>query len=178
MLKQLFSILLISSLIGPYLGISIYLKHEKRMLKREIKHRIIEGIDRSELVELSFTPQEEKQLIWKHSKEFEFKGEMYDVVETEVINGQTVYWCWWDNKETTLNKQLNSMLAKALGQNYPDSGQQTISNFLKLLYCPVPDLFSFERSLSEKKSAFFNSIFYYPPALLNLVKPPESSLTL
>ncbi|MBK9591208.1 MAG: hypothetical protein IPO32_06800 [Crocinitomicaceae bacterium] len=99
MFRQLFSILLVSSLIGPYLGISLYLKHEKRMLKREIKHRIIEGIDRSELVELSFTPEEEQQLRWEHSKEFEYKGEMYDVVESKSENGKITYWCWWIMKK-------------------------------------------------------------------------------
>lgn len=139
MLKQLFSILLISSLIGPYLGISLYLKHEKKMLKREIKHRIIEGINRSELVELSFTPEEEKQLRWEHSKEFEYKGEMYDVVESKSENGKITYWCWWDNEETSLNRRLNSLLSRALNDTHPSNSTKNAQSWLNLIFL-IPEI--------------------------------------
>lgn len=108
------------------------------MLKREIKHRIIEGIDRSELVELSFTPEEEKQLRWEHSKEFEYKGEMYDVVESKSENGKTTYWCWWDNEETSLNKQLNKLLARALNDQEPSNTNSSAQFWLSLVFI-VPD---------------------------------------
>jgi hypothetical protein len=139
MFRQLFSILLISSLIGPYLGISLYLKHEKRMLKREIKHRIIEGIDRSELVELSFTPEEEQQLRWEHSKEFEYKGEMYDVVESKSENGKITYWCWWDNEETSLNRRLNNLLTRALHDTEPSGATKNAQFWLNLIFL-VPEI--------------------------------------
>jgi hypothetical protein len=163
MFRQLFSILLVSSLIGPYLGISLYLKHEKRMLKREIKHRIIEGIDKSELVELTFALADaETQLRWEHSKEFEYNGEMYDVVESKSENGKITYWCWWDNEETTLNKQLNKLLARALNDQSPSNGNANAQFWLNLIFL-IPDqpaqifyalmkteksLFSFQHDLS------------------------------
>lgn len=139
MLKRIFSILLIGSLIGPYIGISLYLKHEKKMLKREIKHKIIEGIDRSELVELTFTLNEAvEKLRWEHSKEFEYNGEMYDVVEMEEKSGTITYWCWWDHKETSLNKQLNGLLAKALNKQDPKAPSKNASFWMNLMFL-VPD---------------------------------------
>lgn len=139
MLKRVFSILLIGSLIGPYIGISLYLKHEKKMLKREIKHKIIEGIDRSELVELTFTLTEAaEKLRWEHSKEFEYNGEMYDVVEMEEKAATITYWCWWDHKETSLNKQLNGLLAKALNKQDPKAPSKNASFWMNLMFL-LPD---------------------------------------
>lgn len=173
MLKGLISILLICSLVGPYLGISLYLKHEKKMIKREIKHKIIEGIDRSELVKLSFSPNEENQLRWEHSKEFEFKGEMYDVVEKETIDGKTVYWCWWDNEETKLNKQLNQLLAKKLGQQCPDNNQQVISNFLKSLFFPTNEILVRNEIIAEKKSVVaFQYRVSFDSFISEIIPPP------
>ena len=43
---------------------------------------MIAGIDKKELVFFEFSHTENQQkLKWKHSKEFEFNGEMYDVVK-------------------------------------------------------------------------------------------------
>jgi hypothetical protein len=172
--KQLFSILLISTLIGPFLGITLYLKHEKRMLKREIKHRIIEGIDKSELVELTFTDLEaETQLRWEHSKEFEYNGEMYDVVESKSDNGKITYWCWWDNEETSLNKQLNKLLARALNDQTPSKNSSNAHSWLNLVFL-IPDqaeldhftfmkritsIFSFQNDILD----IFNSGDFPPP---------------
>jgi hypothetical protein len=161
MLKQLFSILLISSLIGPYLGISLYLKHEKRMLKREIKHRIIEGIDRSELVELSFTPEEKKQLRWEHSKEFEYNGEMYDVVESKSENGKITYWCWWDNEETKLNRRLNNLLARALHDTEPSNSTKNAQFWLNLVFL-VPEISlkkNLEINMPQNKISYSDKYF-------------------
>ena len=72
---------------------------------------------------------------WEHSKEFEFKGEMYDVVFTEYIEDKVIYYCWWDNKETKLNKQLAQNLEEILGGK-SDRNTNKISYFklLKSLY--------------------------------------------
>jgi hypothetical protein len=156
MLKQLFSILLICSLIGPYLGISLYLKHEKRMLKREIKHQIIEGIDKSELVELTFTLADaETKLRWEHSQEFEYNGEMYDVVESKTIDGKVTYWCWWDNEETSLNKQLNQLLARALNDQTPSNSSSNAQSWLNLIFL-VPDKTAFvQLDFLKLRKSFF-----------------------
>ena len=97
------------------LGMFGWLQQRRKDVRREVKHQIIAGLERSELVLLTFTPEQHSKLKWKHSKEFEFKGEMYDVVETEVVDGITQYWCWSDDEETVLNKQLFELTNIALG---------------------------------------------------------------
>ena len=98
----------------------LWLNLQKKQVKREVKWEIIEGIDRSELVLIQLSKSEvEEKLEWEHSKEFEFEGEMYDVVEFEETPDSIKYWCWWDHEETALNKNLADVVNNLLG-NHPD----------------------------------------------------------
>lgn len=97
---------------------------------------MIEGLNREDLVLLKFTESETRSvLIWKHSKEFEFRGQMYDIVEAEHRGDSVYYWCWWDHEETRLNKQLNELVAHAMGKNQASKeNSRRIIDFLKILY--------------------------------------------
>lgn len=89
-----------------------------------MKWEIIEGIDRSELVLIRLSRVDAKKKIdWEHSKEFEFEGEMYDVVEFEETADSVKYWCWWDHEETLLNKNLAEVVDSLLG-NHPDKNEK------------------------------------------------------
>jgi len=112
------------------------LKNQQKQVKREVKWKLIEGVDRSELVLFKFTEEDKKtQLNWKHAKEFEYKGEMYDIAETEFHGDTTYYWCWWDYEETALNKQLDQLFSFALG-NSPmhKQNQEKVIQIFKSLY--------------------------------------------
>lgn len=68
---------------------------------------MIKGLDEDELITFTFSEEQvENDLEWEHSKEFMYKGNMYDIVTSQVIEGMYVYTCWLDQKETKLNKQL------------------------------------------------------------------------
>lgn len=123
-------------MIIPFAGTYILYKYQKKIIRKEIKHKIIAGIDKSELVLIKVHNSKiEIDLKWEHSKEFEYKGEMYDVVSKEFHNDSTYFWCWWDYDETSLNKQLKSSLAKALGHDTKTKNTQNrLQNFLKTLY--------------------------------------------
>ncbi len=55
------------------------------------------------MVRLKFSKTEiTTKLNWKHSKEFEFNNQMYDVVDKVVTRDSIRYWCWWDFKETEI----------------------------------------------------------------------------
>jgi hypothetical protein len=114
----------------------LWLKHQKKQVKREVKWRIIDGIDKSELVLIQLTKAEaEKKLDWEHSKEFEFEGEMYDVVDVEETTDSIKYWCWWDYEETALNKKLAEVVNGLLG-NHPEKREkeQKLISFYQSLF--------------------------------------------
>ncbi|HRJ35831.1 MAG TPA: hypothetical protein PK610_07570, partial [Flavobacteriales bacterium] len=108
---------------------------QKMELRKSIKHKIIAGIDRGQLTLIKATPKNEHLLHWHHSKEFEYQGEMYDIVEKSVSGDTTIYWCWWDNEETALNKTLNDLWLYALGK-VPNSNKQSqlLDFFFKSIY--------------------------------------------
>lgn len=128
------------SFIVPVAITFFILQYQKNQVKREIKWKMIEGIDREKLVLLKFNEEEKQnQLKWEHSKEFEYKGEMYDIVEIEVKGDTFFYWCWWDYEETSLNKQLVELVSYALENNPKNQeNQKRLSKFFESLFFSEP----------------------------------------
>lgn len=161
-MKKLFSISLLLIIATATLFPFIYLKMERKAIKKAIKHKIIAGIDKEELVLLVFHKNEvDQQVKWKHSKEFQYKGEMYDIVEKELIGDNIHYWLWWDKEETALNQKLTKLVQQNLAQNPHQSNKnQIITHFFKTLY------------FSGKTSVLFedvkNNVVHYTPYLENL----------
>lgn len=119
-------------IIGTYGWLSFQQYQTKKAVKRKLKH----SISKDQLVRLAFTKQQaEQELYWEHSKEFEYRGEMYDVVSTEQHGDSTIYLCWWDNEETELNQQLAELVEDVLNTDTERSKQKKkLLNFLKALY--------------------------------------------
>lgn len=124
------------------------MQYQKKEVKSEVKWKMIAGIDREELILLKFTEKEKDSLLnWKHSKEFEYQDNMFDVVETETVGDTTYYWVWWDHKETELNKQLDELIVQVLGNNpQKQEKQDQLIEFYKKLYCD-----NFENTISLSK---------------------------
>lgn len=147
------------------------------MVRKEVKRKIIAGLDKKDLVLIQLTRSEKKsKLRWKHSKEFEYKGQMYDIVEKEYKNGITYYWCWWDFEETRLNKKLKQLAAHAF--NHSDRKHQQekkISNFFQSLFFEDTRIdavfveFKETREYYTSKSEFLLNSTNSPPS-----PPPKS----
>jgi len=135
-LKKIISILLLLVLTAPVAGTYLWLQLKKQVIKKEIKWKMIDGIDRNELVLLSFTVKESETLLrWKHAREFEFRGEMYDIAEVITKGDSVFYYCWWDHEETALNIKLNSLVAHAAGKSTQSQDKvKQVIQFFKSLY--------------------------------------------
>jgi len=114
-----------------------FLRYEKSQTRSAVKKRLIDAIERSELVYLKFSKQEiETKLYWEHAKEFEFEDAMYDVVESITSGDSIAYWCWADDDETILNQQLTALLKDTLGADTQhQEKEKALTRFFKLLYC-------------------------------------------
>jgi hypothetical protein len=117
----------------------------KRQVRKALKWQLIAGVEREALVLLKFTPEEARtQLRWKHAGEFEYRGEMYDIVETAIHGDTAYYWLWWDREETQLNRQLQALVGQALRQD-PErrAAQARFFDFFETLYCAPQQRFCF-----------------------------------
>ena len=81
----------------PFLN---YLKNE---VKTEIKIKIFKEEFKQEDLH-QFSEKDLKKAIWTEDNEFTLNHYFYDVVSTKTINGQKVYYCFQDKKETKITK--------------------------------------------------------------------------
>ncbi|MFH2142658.1 MAG: hypothetical protein ABIJ97_09565 [Bacteroidota bacterium] len=174
-MRKFLPILLIVLFASPFVGIYTYLNYQKYVIRKHVKKQIIKGVDKNDLVLLIFTNEEAAdKLKWEHSKEFEYKGQMYDIVDRIQRNDTVWYWCWWDYEETDLNKELIYLTDLAMGRNSKDKEKsQEFSNFLKKLY--FTDIYNSEIFNTAQKYSFtpLGSINYVSVTLTPPVPPPK-----
>jgi hypothetical protein len=134
-MKKLTAILLLCCLITPFwLGYG-WLVLSKQALRKEIKREILKGMDQEDLVQFTFTRETlQTKVRWEHAGEFEYQGRMYDVVSSDTMGHQLVFWCWPDDKETRINQQMRELVEQTAGQ-HPKQQQQT-RTLLSLLQLP------------------------------------------
>lgn len=108
----------------------------KTAVRKEVKRRIIAGIDESELVSLTFAKKDiNASLRWVHSKEFEYNKQMYDIVTKREHGDSISFSCWWDSDETELNKQLSKLAQIAYGNDpAKNQNQNRVLDFYKSLF--------------------------------------------
>ncbi len=76
----------------PLAATFAWLHVRKALVRAVVQEEIQAGMDEEALVLLKFTDTEAQLLLhWEHDREFEYLGQMYDIVETEQI-GDTVYY--------------------------------------------------------------------------------------
>lgn len=119
------------------MGTNGILLHRKSAIREAVKAQIIAGVGQNELVQLSFSNKQIKsELRWEHANEFEYRGEMYDIVKSEQRADSITYWCIHDQAETQINRQLEALTAAATGSDQQQ--QNSLGNFfhfLKSLFC-------------------------------------------
>ncbi len=152
MKSKIIAIVLLIALVVPTTATFFWLQHEKAILKKEVKHRMMKVTSEEELVLLSFTETEiSEKLRWEHSKEFEFEGQMYDIVKRKKEGDRTYYWCWLDAEETELNQKLAELTSDVFGR-IPNNRkkQQTLLSFYRTLYVSQPMAWSFTTTVDSK----------------------------
>jgi hypothetical protein len=132
------AVTLACAILLPVLTMQVWLHHEKYRIKKTVKYHIKKTIPRDELVELKFTPGEiETKLRWEHSREFEYQGQMYDVIDSYACDNYLYYLCWWDHEETALNQKLRSYVENDFHQAPVNKDKQMqFRLFLKNLFFP------------------------------------------
>lgn len=162
-------------LIAPAVVTYTWLQQRKRAVKKEVKWKMIAGIDKSELVLLKFSKSEiVSKLKWKHSKEFEFNSQMYDIVDKVISKDSIQYWCWWDYKETKLNKQLDELLVGVFQHDSKSKEKQDLLfKFYKSVYFqPVFSWSPFKQNDITKISYRYNNR-YKSLFVFSEVPPPN-----
>lgn len=111
------------------------LRLKQWQVREEIEQQILMGMDKGELVELTFSLEDSKKLDWEHEREFEFEGQSYDIVESEVKGDSITYFVWWDKVETKIKHQLAELVSMAMNDDEQNQeNQEKIDHLFKTLY--------------------------------------------
>ncbi len=171
--ERIVAISLLFVLFAPVITIYTYLQYEKSAIRREIKWKMIAGMNQEELVLLKFTKEEiNTKLRWEHSKEFEYNGQMYDIVSKEVIGDYIFYRVWWDHEETKLNKNLKKLVAVAFSQDEErNKAQMSLYVYLESFF--FNDIFDWKAKPSQKLWVVYQNTLH--PEIFNsfLLSPPK-----
>lgn len=162
--KSNLSLFLLLLLVAPAVLTFTWLQLHEYAIKKEVKSKMIAGIDKKELVFLKFSSKEiNTKLNWEDAKEFEFNEQMYDVVYKKTTNDSISMWCWNDNKETNLNKQLAKVLNSVFQKDSNSKDKKNkVFKFYQLLYFePIfswkpLDVNCFTKIIFSKKSGYLS----------------------
>lgn len=135
--------------IAPFYGTYFYLSLQQKAIQKAVQRKLEEGIPANELVKLTFSKKEIPSLLkWEHDKEFEYNGQMYDVVEVADIGDSLQYLCWWDKAETATKKNKHILLQAGIdSSNTENHLPYTFSDYYKSIYFII-NLFN-ERNIPE-----------------------------
>jgi hypothetical protein len=171
---RLLAILFFFVLLVPLTGSFLWIQLKKHIIKEEVKQILVSQKHEKQLVWLKFSIAESETILkWEHSKEFEFDGNMYDIVDVTVTNDSVFYLCYHDRKETELNKKIDAIVAGIFSKEKETQQHQNLkisfykslffSNFETLIKIPI---FLFEKKygcISKSYSSFCSSPIFPPP---------------
>jgi len=126
-MRKLISILLLIMFLQPP-GYVLIFKVQQYQIRKEMKHRIKNGVPEEELALLKIPRklEEESNHVFQriHEREFRYEGKMYDIVRQEQYGDTTWYYCVSDEKETVLFANLDDLVNREASQN-PQRKQQS-----------------------------------------------------
>ena len=138
--RRLLSILLLFCIFGAPVGLYCYWWRNLQRVKKEVKISFLKGLPNTALVTLRINKKDAAAVLhWEHKGEFEYQGQLYDVVDSLQRNDTLFYSCWWDKKETHIKRRLKALMANILEQDLPQrENQKRLYVFFKSLFCGPP----------------------------------------
>lgn len=171
--KRFIAITLLLCFIAPVGLTYMVLKLKQWQVREEIEQQILVGMDKGELVELTFSLEDSKKLDWEHEREFEFEGQSYDIVESEVKGDSITYFVWWDKVETKIKHQLAELVSMAMNDDEQNQeNQEKIDHLFKTLYYSSDFTGEAESFISKSIKLNFLSNRYLSLAWAPPVPPP------
>jgi hypothetical protein len=172
--KKVAAVLLLFLLVAPFWIVFFSLHAKKEMVRREVKHRLMDSEPEEAFVHMAFTTKEAESLLrWEHSREFEYLGEMYDVVRTKTRNDSVFYTLWWDHEETDLNQKLAALTKSLQGDSAPANEARLIDAF-KVFPPTASPIAPQTIGMSQTKEFYYDNTFRN--IYLSVESPPPEHL--
>jgi len=143
-------------------GAYVIFETARMNIRREVKRKIKAGVPEDQLHTLRFLNSEIENgtagIHWKESREFEYKGCMYDIVHTKYSGDYTIYECVNDVQEEVLFAQLDKMTKEASSKDQ-NTRQKTRTLLQLLIHEAIVD-----NNAGDKPQTFLKD---FPAKLIN-----------
>jgi len=158
---------------------STWLQYQKYLTRAEVKTRLLKGMERKDLLLLGLTHEESQNVLtWEDEKEFEYRGHMYDVVETQFTSDSVYFWCWSDDDETDLNEKIAGLIeAETSRDPSRRETEKRLEEFSRIPFELLPYAVPSGKD-SPGEGLAEDPLTDLPPSChVPLVPPPKSGLT-
>ncbi|PKP04554.1 MAG: hypothetical protein CVU14_00145 [Bacteroidetes bacterium HGW-Bacteroidetes-9] len=174
-MKQFAAIIITLIVCFNTVGYFFVFKVKELQVKSEVKKLIRNSVPEDQLVQIRLSSDNEVDFKWIHSKEFWYKGIMYDVVRFKVVSVNVIdYYCFEDKKETGLNDRLNSIVREMMnGNNHFAKVNNLFFGFFAGLFPPVHNAAQFYSV--EKPVLYCFYVSYYSYLHLSVIPHPPNS---
>jgi hypothetical protein len=172
-LKPIAIILLVACLflnMGGYTFLfNLHQKAIKKEMRKQLRSVALEDQDVFEMHQKDGEPND-PDFAWEDAHEFVYKGKMYDVIETKLINGKLQVRCIEDAKEESLISQLSETHKQQQKQGATGS---LLKSLLSAVFIPSSSI-----ATDPGASLILKHIIYYSASHQNiageiLVPPPR-----
>lgn len=99
-MKAVLAAVLICFFLFDSAGFYFYFENQIRGAKSEARERVQHAAKKSKLVTIALSKADAQHLKWTGKNEFLYEGKMYDVVYVGQRDGQIIYSCYQDVKES------------------------------------------------------------------------------
>jgi hypothetical protein len=157
-------------MLSPIFFVQQKIKSHKRITQQSV----LNGERDSELILLKIPFNQASELLWEHSKEFEFRGNMYDIKTSFTAGDTAYYYCYLDHKEKDLNATKTRLASRIfLGDTHPGKLRKNKVHIPKLTteeQLPLEFFFLRSKSQTNLKPYCFSLKEFI---LLNISPPPN-----
>lgn len=153
-----------------------WLHYQKSVVRKQVKQEFLSGMNEEALILLKFKASSvQAELHWEHSREFEYQGQMYDVVKSELKGDSIYYHCWPDHAESKLNRQIKELVANALNNNpQQQEHQKQLTHFFKSLFYLDLEKWPVPATDSGNRQTIYAPLLVWPShSIQPLIPPPE-----
>ncbi len=166
-MKKIFVFILFLVLVFSQVGYYFVSVTQQHFHKIALRKKIVEQLDKKELIAISFADNAAKILWEEKGKEFSLNGKMYDIVKKDSSAGKLIFYCVDDETEARLVAKYTS--------NTKNNTSKKINNTEKtnVLFCEQFILFICDALAKTTAENLYSSALTY--SYENTTSPPPKN---
>jgi hypothetical protein len=170
-MKKNFTLFLLIIFAFDIIGYLVIYDIQRWRIKYTIKEQIRHELPNESLTLIVDSGLDKVAIDWREKNEFEFKGDMYDVVRTIIKKNVTYYYCIADRAETLLNKQVDQIVNIKLNDKVKTSkGLTHLIKIIEIVFCH--NIYNFTFLLQSEKALSQIPYYNYHSPYIEIYSPP------